>query len=158
MLFRSPKERNESMQPMREILTAVFILMLILAVRSSLRKHREYKFRDATRKLELVLQPRETIKVICPQKKGRVILTSKRVLFETKGGFNAVPIKTIKKVQGNNEKGNRTTVPAKMVSLTIKAEQDYEIKNNCDEFEAFAKQLLKKTAQKKNRKKKESGK
>lgn len=140
------------MQPMREILTAVFILMLILAVRSSLRKHREYKFRDATRKLELVLQPRESIKVICPQKKGRVILTSKRILFETKDGFNAVPIKTIKKVQGNNEKGNRTTVPAKMVSLTIKAEQEYIIKNDCEEFAEFAKQLLKKTAKKPKKK------
>ena len=143
------------MQPMREILTAVFILMLILAVRSSLRKHREYKFRDATRKLELVLQPRESIKAICPQKKGRVILTSKRILFETKGGFNAVPLKSIQKVQGINEKGNRTTLPANMVSLTIKAEQEYEIKNSCPEFEEFSKQLLKKAASKKSRKKKE---
>ena len=140
------------MQPWQEILAAVSILLLLLAVRSSLRKRRDYKFRDAARKLELVLQPRESIKVICPQKKGRVILTSKRVLFETKGGFNAVPIKTIKTVRGNNEKGNRTTVPAKMVSLTIKAEQDYEITNNCEEFAEFAKQLLKKTAPKKKKK------
>ena len=146
------------MQPWQEILAAAAVLMLLLSLRSSLRKSRDYKYRDAARKLELVLQPRESIKVICPQKKGRVILTTKRVLFETKGGFNAVPIKTIKKVQGNNEKGNRTTVPAKMVSLTIKAEQEYEIKNNCGEFEVFAKQLLKKTAPKKPRKKKESGK
>lgn len=150
-----PLERNESMEPWQEILTAVSLLLLILAVRSSLRKRRNYKFRDAARKLELVLQPRESIKVICPQKKGRVILTSKRVLFETKEGFHAVPVKTIKKVQGNNEKGNRTTVPAKMVSLTIKAEQEYVIKNNCEEFEVFAKKLLKKTAPKKPRKKKE---
>ena len=133
------------------LITAV-LLVLILAVRSSLRKRRDYQFRDAARKLELVLQPRETIKVICPQKKGRVILTSKRVLFETKEGFHAVPVKTIKKVQGNNEKGNRTTVPAKMVSLTIKAEQEYVIKNNCEEFVVFAKQLLKKTAPKKKKK------
>ena len=153
----TPQERNESMQPWQEILAAASLLLLILAVRSSLKKRREYKYRDAARKLELVLQPRETIKVICPQKKGRVILTSKRILFETKGGFNAVPIKTIKKVQGNNEKGNRTTVPAKMVSLTIKAEQEYEIRNNCEEFAAFAKQLIKKTA-KKPRKKKENAK
>ena len=136
---------------MQEILAAAAALTLILAVRSSLRKRRDYKYRDAARKLELVLQPRETIKVICPQKKGRVILTSKRVLFETKGGFNAVPIKTIKKVQGNNEKGNRTTVPAKMVSLTIKAEQEYEIRNSCEEFETFAKQLIKKTTPKKKK-------
>lgn len=140
------------MQPWQEILAAASLLLLILAVRSSLNKRRDYKYRDAARKLELVLQPRETIKVICPQKKGRVILTSKRVLFETKGGFNAVPIKTIKKVQGNNEKGNRTTVPAKMVSLTIKAEQEYEIKNNCEEFAVFAKQLIKKTTPRKTRK------
>ena len=149
--FYIPLERNCIMSPMQEILVAAAALLLILTVRSSLGQYRDYKHRDATRKLELVLQPRESIKIICPQKKGRVILTSKRVLFETKGGFNAVPIKTIKKVQGNNEKGNRTTVPAKMVSLTIKAEQEYEIKNNCEEFAAFAKQLMKKTAPKKKK-------
>lgn len=143
------------MQPWQELLTIAFVLMFFLAIRSSLRKNRDRKTRDKLRKLELVLQPRETIKVICPQKKGRVILTSKRVLFETPQGFTAVPIKTIKKVQGNNEKGNRTTSIAKMVSLTIKAEQEYEIKNNCPEFEEFAKQLIKKTAPKKPKKKPE---
>ena len=133
-----------------EILLITGLLMaLLLAVRASLRKRRDFQFRNATRKLELVLQPRETIKVICPQKKGRVILTSKRVLFETKDGFHAVSVKTIKRVQGNNEKGNRTTVPANMVNLTIKADQDYEIKNSCPEFEEFAKQLMKKTTKKK---------
>ena len=132
------------------LITAV-LLLLSLAVRSSLCRHRDYRSRDAVRKLELVLQPRETIKVICPQKKGRAILTSKRVLFDTKDGFNAVPIKTIKRVQGNNEKGSRTTVPAKMVSLTIRAEQEYEVRNSSPEFEEFAKQLMKKTAKKKKK-------
>ena len=84
-----------------------------------------------------------------------MILTSKRVLFDTKEGFTAVPLKSIQKVQGINEKGNRTTLPANMVSLTIKAEQEYEIKNSCPEFEEFSKQLLKKAASKKSRKKKE---
>ena len=136
--------------PMQEILVIAAVLMaLVVILRSSMQKRREYKFRDAARKLELVLQPRETIKAICPQKKGRVILTSKRVLFDRKDGFHAVPIKTIQKVQGSNEKGNRTTVPAKMVSLTIKADQNYEVKNSCPEFEEFAKQLMKKTAKKK---------
>lgn len=129
------------------VLTVLTVMFL-----SALRKRKESQFRDAVRKLELVLQPRETIKVICPQKKGRVILTSKRVLFDTKEGFDAVPIKTIKRVQGNNEKGNRTTSISKMVSLTIKAEQEHEIKNNCPEFAEFAKQLMKKTAPKKPKK------
>ena len=138
------------MIPMQVILViAAAILILAALIRSSLNRHREYKHRDNTRKLELVLQPRETIKVICPQKKGRVILTSKRVLFENKEGFHALLLKNIKKVQGNNEKGNRTTVPAKMVSLTIKAQQDYTVKNDCEEFQEFAKQLIKKTAPKK---------
>ena len=148
------QERNSSMIPLQEILmaaAAVLLLLLILAVRSSLRKYYDYKFRDATRKLELVLQPRESIKVICPQKKGRVILTSKRILFDTKEGFNAVPIKSIRKVRGNNGKGNRTTVPANMVSLTVSAEQDYEIKNSCPEFAEFAGQLIRKTTKKKKR-------
>ena len=138
------------MIPMQEILViAAVLLALIAVIQSSARKRRDYKMRDAARKLELVLQPRENIKVICPQKKGRVILTSKRILFETKDGFNAVLIRNIKKVQGNNEKGNRTTSVPKMVSLTIKAEQEYEIRNDCPEFAEFAKQLMKKTAKKK---------
>ena len=138
------------MIPTQEILLiAAALLALIAVIQSSVRKRRDYKTRDAIRKLELVLQPRETVKVICPQKKGRVILTSKRVLFDTKDGFNAVSIKNIQKVQGSNEKGNRTTSVPKMVRLTIKAEQEYEIRNSCPEFEEFAKQLIKKTAKKK---------
>ena len=133
------------------IAIAIVVLMLALAVRSSRRKGRDYKTRNATRKLELVLQPRETIKVVCPQKKGRTILTSKRILFETKDGFHAVLLKNISKVQGNNEKGNRTTVVANMVSLTIKADQEYEIRNSCPEFAEFAKQLIQKTAKKKTK-------
>ena len=139
------------MQPWQEILAAAAAIMLILAVRSSLRKRRDYKFRDATRKLELVLQPRETIKVICPQKKGRVVLTSKRILIETKDGFNAVLIKNIQKVQGSNERGNRTSLPTNMVRLTIKADREYEIRNSCPEFAEFAKQLIKKTEKKKTK-------
>ena len=140
------------MIPKQEILVAAAVVVAIVALAQSyLRKHREYKYRDNLRKLELVLQPRESIKVICPQKKGRVILTSKRVLFETKGGFNAVPIKSIQKIQGSNAKGNRTTVPANMVSLTIKAEQDYTVKNESPEFQEFARQLMKQTTPKKRK-------
>ena len=137
------------MNPWQEILTAAILIAIFVSIRAALHRRRDRKYRDALRKLELVLQPRESIKVILPQKKGRIILTSKRVLFETSQGFTAVPIKTIKRVQGNNEKGNRTTSIPKMVSLTIKAEQEHTIKNDCPEFEAFAKQLIKKTTKKK---------
>ena len=139
------------MIPMQEILViAAVLLVLLAAIRSFWRKRRDFQSRNATRKLELVLQPRETVKVKCPQKKGRVILTSKRILFETRDGIHAVLIKNIKRVQGSNDKGIRTTVPGNMVRLTIQAEQDYEIRNSCPEFEDFAKQLLKTTTRKKN--------
>ena len=149
--YRYISRKEFSMIPMQEILViAAVLLVLLAAIRSFWRKRRDFQSRNATRKLELVLQPRETVKVICPQKKGRVILTSKRILFETRDGFHAVLIKNIKRVQGSNDKGNRTTVPGNMVRLTVQAEQDYEIRNSCPEFEEFAKQLLKKTTRKKN--------
>ena len=142
-------ERNETMTPSQLGILAAAALVLLTALRASARKRKERKQRDFTRKLELVLQPRESVKVVCPQKKGRCILTNQRVLFDTHDGFTAVPLKTIKKVQGTNEKGNRTTSPANMVGLTIKAEQEYVVKNDCEEFVEFAKQLLQKTAPKK---------
>ena len=140
------------MLPLEVTLTAAAVLlMLALAVRSSRRKRWDFQTRNATRKLELVLQPRESVKIICPQKKGRVILTSKRILFENKDGFHALLLKNVTKVQGNNEKGNRTTAIANMVSLTVKADQEYEIKNSSPEFAEFAKHLIKKTTKKKTK-------
>ena len=140
------------MIPLQEILLIAAALLALAAIfRSAQKKRRDYQTRNATRKLELVLQPRETIKVICPQKKGRVILTSKRILFETKDGFHAISLKNITKVQGNNAKGNRTSLPANMAHLTIKADREYEIRNSCPEFAEFAKQLIQKTTKKKTK-------
>ena len=108
--------------------------------RSRLRKEREF-----TRKLELILQPRESVKAICPQKKGSVILTNSRILFDRKDGFHAVPLRSVKKVRGINEKGKTTIVPARMVSLTILADQEYIIRNDCADFPGFAALLISRT-------------
>ena len=120
---------------------AAAALVLLLAVRSSLRARRERKQRDFTRTLETALLPRETVKVVCPQKKGRWILTNKRLLLEEKGGFHAIALDKIKSVQGKNAAGNRTTSPANMVSLTVKADKDFTIQNLSDQFPELAKQL-----------------
>ena len=131
------------MLPWQETLTAAaaVLLVLLLVIRSSLRKRRERKMRDFTRTLETALLPRETVKVVCPQKKGRWILTSKRLLLEEKGGFHAVPLEKIKSVQGQNAAGNRTTAPANMVSLTVKTDKDYTLLNTGDQFTELVKQL-----------------
>lgn len=143
------------MLPWQVILTAAaaVFLILLLAIRASVRKRRERRQRDFTRTLETALLPRETVKVICPQKKGRWILTSKRLLLEEKGGFHAIPFDRIKSVQGKNAAGNRTTSPANMISLTVKADKDFTIQNTCDQFPELAKLLQ--TEQKKRKEKAE---
>ena len=123
------------------LLAAAVLLSLLLAIRSALRARRERKERDFTRTLETALLPRETIKVVCPQKKGRWILTNKRLLLEEKGGFHAIALDKIKSVQGKNAAGNRTTSPANMVSLTVKADKDFAIQNRNDQFPELVKQL-----------------
>ena len=130
---------------------AAAALVLLLAIRSNPRKRRERRARDFTRTLETALLPKETVKVICQQKKGRWILTNKRLLLEEKGGFHAVPLDKIKSIQGTNAAGNRTTSPANMVGLTVKADKDYSISNTNDQFPELAKLLQ---AQQKKRKKK----
>ena len=120
---------------------AVLALILLAAVRASIFNRRERAERDFTRTLETALLPKETIKVICPQKKGRWILTSKRLLLEEKCGFHAIPLGKIKSIQGKNAAGNRTTSPANMVSLTVKADKDFIIQNLNDQFPELVKQL-----------------
>ena len=122
-------------------LAAAVLLSLLLAIRSSLRARRERKERDFTRTLETALLPRETVKVVCPQKKGRWILTNKRLLLEEKGGFHAIALDKIKSVQGKNAAGNRTTSPANMVSLTVKAGKDFTIQNIGTPFINLVEQL-----------------
>ena len=137
-------------------LAAAVLLSLLLAIRSSLRARRVRKERDFTRTLETALLPRETVKVVCPQKKGRWILTNKRLLLEEKGGFHAIPLDKIKSIQGKNAAGNRTTSAANMVSLTVKADKDFLIQNSNDQFPELAKLLqseLKKRKEKAEKKK-----
>ena len=139
------------MTPSQLGILAAALLVLLLAIRSDPRKRRERRARDFTRTLETALLPKETVKVICQQKKGRWILTNKRLLLEEKGGFHAVPLDKIKSIQSKNAAGNRTTSPANMVSLTVKADKDYSISNTNDQFPELAKLLQ---AQQKKRKKK----
>ena len=130
---------------------AAAALVLLLAIRSNPRKRRERRARDFARTLETALLPKETVKVICQQKKGRWILTNKRLLLEEKGGFHAIPLDKIKSIQSKNAAGNRTASAASMVSLTVKADKDFLIQNSNDQFPELAKLLQ---AQQKKRKKK----
>lgn len=145
-------EREMIMQYWQKLLPyAVLAVLLSAAVRRAVRKYKANKNRDFTRKLETLLQPRETVKVICPQKGGSCILTSKRILFEKGGNFSAYPLRDIQRLQGTNAAGNRTTVPKNMVSLTIRLEEDRTLKNTGAEFEELASQLAEKVKKNKER-------
>lgn len=128
------------------------VILLLLAIRSAVVKKRKRKERDFTRKLETVLQPRETIKVICPNHGSRWILTSRRLLLDTKDGFLAYPFGKIKKLQGFDSTGKATASVAKMKRLTIKVaktDEEYTLDNSCEEFSQLAGQLKRQTAKKK---------
>ena len=133
---------------------AVLLLILSLLIRSAVVRAKDRKWRTAERKLTTVLQPKETAKAICPQKKGRWILTSRRLLFETREGFHAVNLKDIKSVRGNTKDKKTTSVISKMVSLTVKGPEEYTIRNTGEEFEEIAKKLQDKIKKQNARKKK----
>ncbi len=130
------------------------VIVILLAIRSAVVKKRKRKERDFTRKLETVLQPRETIKVICPNHGSRWILTSRRLLLDTKDGFLAYPFGKIKKLQGFDSTGKATTSVAKMKRLTVKVaktDEEYTLDNSCEEFSQLAGQLKRQTAKKKKK-------
>lgn len=130
------------------------LLMLYLSVKNRARRRRDQKNRAFARKLETVLQSRETVKLVCPEKAGQLILTSRRLLVETTAGFQAIPFKTIKRVQGLTAEYKKTTQVDKMVHLTIKAERDHTLSGTTEEFTQLAKQLIRKIEAQNRRKQK----
>lgn len=132
-------------------LCAGVVLLILLRDRLRLRKKRQE--RDFQRRLELVLLPKETVKAVCPQKKGYCVLTNKRVLFTAGETFNAVTVKDIKRTQGMTAEGKKTTSIPKMTCLILKAEQEHSVANTGEEFATLAKPLIA-AVQKQNQKKK----
>lgn len=143
------------MEPI-QYLPAVLLATLLTVLHSIVKRKRQSKATDFDRKLETVLQPRETVKLVCPSKGKRWILTSKRLLRETRTGFSAIPLTSIKRVQGNTKEGKTTASIPKMVSLTIKAEEDYTIYNSSEAFPDLAKKLQDKVKKQNERKKKKA--
>ena len=127
------------------LLPACLMLLLLAAwLATALERRKQRKARDFTRKLETVLQKKETVEAICPQKGSNVVLTTSRLLFDTKEGFQAVPLHTIKKLQGTTPEGKATVSPPKMKTLTIKAERDFCLQNTGEDFVLLVKRLKQK--------------
>ena len=131
------------------VLAVVLLLVLTAGILSAQRKRRARKQRDFTRRLETVLQPKEEIKVVCPDRGGSWILTNKRLIIENGEGFVAYPFSKIESVSGVTSDGKKTTSPAKMTSVTVKAGKEHTLHNHGGEFVELVKELKKKTAKKK---------
>ncbi|MGN1283727.1 MAG: hypothetical protein ACI4TY_00300 [Candidatus Limosilactobacillus intestinavium] len=130
------------------LLVIAAAVVLLLAVRSAVIKRRKRLERDFARKLETLVQPKETVKVVCPNAEGRWVLTSRRLLIETKEGFMAIPFSKIKQLKGVDAAGKTTVSPTKMTRLTVKTDQEYTLRNTSKEFADLAKQLKAKTTKK----------
>ena len=131
------------------LLAGLASLIPVLMVWSAAIKRRRNKQRDFDRKLETVLKPKEEILVIHKEKSGRWILTNQRLLLDTKAGFTALLVLKIKSLSGITAEGKKTVSPAKMVSVTIKADKEIVLHNTGDTFVELVTQLKKKTAKKK---------
>ena len=134
-------------------LAAVVLVLLIWRAYAAVIRCRERKQRDFQRKLETILLPRETVKAVCPQKKGRWVLTSRRLLAETKKGFIALDIKSVKSAYGITSDGKRTTDSKKMTQFIIKAGSEHRLQNTGADFEALARQLSAMLKQRRSKKK-----
>lgn len=121
------------------LLCAPGVLILALSIhfhRVKLRRKKEQAFAF---RVETVLLPRETVKMICPGRDGRWVLTSRRLLLEDGEGFFAIPFARLRRLEGKDAGGKATSVPAKMASLTVNGE--YTLQNTCAEFPEFARLL-----------------
>ena len=125
------------------------VLILLLAIRSAVKKSRDRKNRAFARRLETVLQPKETVKVTCCHRSDHWILTNKRLLHDGPDGMTAIPLTSIKRVQGVTKEGKTTVSPGKMEKIIVKADKEHTIYNRSQEFEELAKQLRNKANQNK---------
>lgn len=129
------------------------VLILALVLRSAVLKKRRLKQRDFDRKLTTVLKPEEELLVIHQDRSGRWILTSERLLLDTKDGFTATPFKKIRSISGTTADGKKTVAPAKMVTVTIKADREITLRNNGETFVELVKELKKRMVKKTKKKK-----
>ena len=121
------------------LLCALGVLILALSIHFRRVKQRRRKEQAFAFRLETVLLPRENVKRICPGKDGRWVLTSRRLLLENGEGFFAIPFGKLKRLEGKDAGGKATSVPAKMVSITVNGE--YTLQNTSADFPEFARLL-----------------
>lgn len=122
------------------VLAAVGFVVLAWVLAVS-RLRRKDSRREFLRKLDSMLQPREKVAVICPQRGGYCVLTNSRLLVTRRGTYTGYALKELRGIQGKTKEGKSTTVPEKMATLTVKLRENLELRNTGGEFVELAKAL-----------------
>lgn len=136
-------------------LGGLLVVLLLLWIVSKVRQYRLRRERDFTRRLETLLLPKETIKVICPGPQGKWVLTNKRLILEAGEGFAAFPFSKIKKVSGVDSTGKSTVAAGKMARVTVTAyDQMYTLPRRKGSFTELVKGLKASVNREKNKQKK----
>lgn len=141
------------MIPWQYIPAAILVLLLTGKIRAARKKRRAHLEREFSRKLETVLQPRENVKLVYTTKQGKWVLTSRRLLLDTKEGFTAIPFGTVKKVTGTTKEGKKTTSAQQMAVLVLTTDREFTIENCGEDFAPLAKTILAKVKKEKEKKK-----
>ena len=145
------------MIPWQYLPAAVILLLLAGKIRSAVKRRRAHLERDFSRKLETALQPRENVKLVYTTKKEKWVLTSRRLLLDTKEGFTSVPFRTLKKAVGTTKEGKKTTSARQMHALVLTGEREFIIENCGGDFEVLAKTVVSKTKKENEKKKTKKG-
>lgn len=116
---------------------------------SGIQRARGRRQRDFERTLGTLMQPGERVICQCPGRKGRWILTNKRLVMESGSNYRALPLRTIRQVQCVGADGKKGASPKNTVHLSVKAKESYELEKRDESFSEFVKALKARTARRK---------
>lgn len=114
-----------------------------------IRRAKGRRRRDFERTLGTLMQPGEKVICQCPGRKGRWILTNKRLVMESGNNYKALPLRKIRQVQCVGADGKKGASPKNTVHLSVKAKESYELERKDESFSEFVKNLKARTAKRK---------
>lgn len=114
-----------------------------------IRRDKRRRQRDFERTLGTLMQPGEKVVCQCPGRKGRWILTNKRLVMESGSNYKALPLREIRQVQCVGADGKKGASPKNTVHLSVKAKESYELEKKDESFSEFVKALKARTAKRK---------
>lgn len=77
------------------------------------------KLEDFRQEVTARLEPEERLEASCGYKPC-VAVTTRHIFIQTKEGLDRIPLADVAKAKGMNQRGDKTTYPQSMISMTLK--------------------------------------